>query len=338
MSFRKGDLLSKISYILLFPISIGLIGTRLSWNCTRLSKHDHILTDRSVLAYREDSEAPNVAICSVVKNQAEDIVEWVLYHMMLGVGVIYIFDHNSTTPMVNELLPFIKTGNVVYQYFKQVPLSSKLNPQLWAYQQCINAYWDRHHFIAFIDADEFIVINKGYGDQSLPTFLKKFESFGALGINWRVMGSDNHTSRPSGGALENYLSCFPQSETSIQRHIKSIVNTKFNATVSLDPHHFAISGANTVDAFGETIDGPFHDKIPLEPIALQHYLFKSREDFNRKSQRGSGDGGQKTMEFFELSLMATHQCPWGKVLSQRVAMFKDKNSDILKLVPRQRIV
>ena len=266
-----------------------------------------------------------IAICSIVKNQAEDVLEWVLYHMMLGVGTIYIFDHNSTNPMKTKLLPLIKKGNVDYTYLKEIPQASNLNPQLWAYQQCIKRYWNHHQFLAFLDADEFIVINQGEGDQNLPRFLKQFEPYGALGVNWRIMGSDNHTARPVGGALENYLSCFPETESSIQRHVKSILNTKFRAEISQDPHHFQIFGANTVDVTGKIIDGPFNDNFSLHPIALQHYLFKSLEDFKSKNQRGSGDGGKKPMEFFDLSALATDRCRWGTRLSERVALYAKRH-------------
>jgi hypothetical protein len=37
-----------------------------------------------------------VAICAIVKDQKEDLQEWVMYHKWLGVSKIYLFDHNST--------------------------------------------------------------------------------------------------------------------------------------------------------------------------------------------------------------------------------------------------
>jgi len=317
---RTGILLILVAALLCFFIISDALGGmyNLSTNYTNIGlPKNHTL-------YHSTPPKQYLAICAVVKDQHEDVMEWALYHMMLGVDTIYIFDHNSTMPMVNVLLPLIKSGHVVYNYFKDPPETSELNPQQWTYQQCIDNYWDLHQFMAFIDVDEFFVLHRGQGEQHLPNFLKQYQQFGAVGVNWRIMGSDNRTTRPPGGALENYLSCFPETEVLTQRQIKSIVNTNFNATVSGDPHHFDIADGSTVDVWGNIINGPYNDAQPLEALALQHYLFKSEEDFIQKSERGSGDRERKPMEFFELSKIATDTCPWGALLSKNLALFADK--------------
>jgi hypothetical protein len=78
----------------------------------------------------------------------------------------------------------------------------------------------------------------------------------------------------------------------------------------------------TVDVFGNVIAGPLNDALSLEALALQHYIFKSVEEFTQKNERsGSGDRDRKPMEFFELSKGATDTCPWGALLSQHLAVF-----------------
>jgi hypothetical protein len=37
-----------------------------------------------------------VAICAIVKNQHQDLREWLEYHKWLGVGKVYVYDNNST--------------------------------------------------------------------------------------------------------------------------------------------------------------------------------------------------------------------------------------------------
>ncbi len=59
-----------------------------------------------------------LAICTIVKDQGKDVLEWALYHLMLGAGRIYIYDHNSSTPLVKELHPLIASGQVEYRYFR----------------------------------------------------------------------------------------------------------------------------------------------------------------------------------------------------------------------------
>lgn len=38
----------------------------------------------------------------------QDLREWVAYHVELGVSRFYIYDNNSTMPLMNELTDFIK--------------------------------------------------------------------------------------------------------------------------------------------------------------------------------------------------------------------------------------
>jgi len=247
---------------------------------------------------------------------------------MIGVDTIYIHDHNSTIPLINEVLPLVKTGTVEYTYFKDPPPYSKLNPQIYTYQQCLNKYRKKHRFIAFIDIDEFIVLDRGEGNQYLPDFLRPFENDGALGVNWRIMGSDNHTTRPPGGALENYLSCYPEKQENPQKHIKSIVNTKYKAKPT-NPHYFETKGADTVDYNGRIIKGPFNEDPPLKDISLHHYFYKSEEDFYRKHVRGTGARKRKSLDQFDHAKAATDICPWGVELARRLRVFaKDMNIDL----------
>lgn len=262
-----------------------------------------------------------VAICAIVKDQGEDLMEWALYHKMIGIDTIYIHDHNSTIPLINEVLPLVKSGVVEYTYFKDPPPGSKLNPQIYTYQQCLKKYRSKHRFIAFIDIDEFIVLNRGDGNQLLPDFLRRFENdVGALGVNWRVMGSDKHKARPPGGALENYISCYPEEKESSQKHIKSIVNTKYNA-VPTNPHYFKTEGAGTVDYNGRIVTGPFNENPPLKDISLHHYFFKSEEDFHKKHVRGTGARHRKSLDWFDHAKEATDFCPWGVELARRLRVF-----------------
>jgi hypothetical protein len=61
------------------------------------------------------------AVCTVVKDQNTDILEWALYHHMIGASKIYVFDNNSTMPMIRELHPLVEAGVVEYVYFRRDP-------------------------------------------------------------------------------------------------------------------------------------------------------------------------------------------------------------------------
>ena len=51
-----------------------------------------------------------LAICLGVKDQNEDLREWIEYHRYIGVGKFYVFDDNSTVPAASTLQDLIQEG------------------------------------------------------------------------------------------------------------------------------------------------------------------------------------------------------------------------------------
>ena len=51
-----------------------------------------------------------LAMCLGVKDQNEDLREWIQYHQSIGVGKFYIFDDNSSVPAAEGLQDLIQEG------------------------------------------------------------------------------------------------------------------------------------------------------------------------------------------------------------------------------------
>ena len=58
-------------------------------------------------------------------------------------------------------------------------------PQLHVYDTCIRRFRARHRWMAFIDADEFVVLRSPLVPD-LPALLADFEDFGGLAVNWQA--------------------------------------------------------------------------------------------------------------------------------------------------------
>ena len=238
------------------------------------------------------------AMCLAVKDQAIDLREWIEYHQRKGCSKFYIFDDNSSVPLINGILDFVTNGTVEYTYVARPKMP---NPQIYIYERCIREFSERHTWIAFVDADEFIVIRNG---KQIPDILRNFEMYGGVTLNWKMFGSSGHVFRPNGGTLANYHHCNPNC------HVKSIVNPKRTLRSTGDPHSFVYdSGFYAVDTNYSRVDGPWNPPgsadcpkpVPpqlYEVMYINHYVLKSLEDFRHKSQRGSGDLGRKDMAFF----------------------------------------
>ena len=53
---------------------------------------------------------PYFAMCLVVKDQGDDLREWVDYHRSIGAEKFYIFDDNSSVPALLEVQDLIHAG------------------------------------------------------------------------------------------------------------------------------------------------------------------------------------------------------------------------------------
>ena len=51
-----------------------------------------------------------LAICLGVKDQNEDLREWITYHQSIGVGKFYIFDDSSSIPAAEALQDLVQEG------------------------------------------------------------------------------------------------------------------------------------------------------------------------------------------------------------------------------------
>ena len=51
-----------------------------------------------------------LAVCLGVKDQNEDLREWIGYHRSIGIGKFYIFDDNSSAPAAEALQDLVQEG------------------------------------------------------------------------------------------------------------------------------------------------------------------------------------------------------------------------------------
>src|SRR4051812_39637693 len=127
-----------------------------------------------------------LAICAIVKDENRDLREWAAYHLLAGVERIVLFDHQSAAPVAAELRPLVERGQV------EVLITSSSYPQIPEYNCFLHNRRDVAQWVAFIDADEFLVPVK---TDDLRGVLQPFEPHGGLAVNWRMFGSSGHVTR-----------------------------------------------------------------------------------------------------------------------------------------------
>lgn len=235
----------------------------------------------------------DVAICCIVRDE-EYLIEWIEYHALIGITRFYIYDNGSAIPVNETLAPFVESGLVEVILFPGEVM------QLPAYHHCLKNYGPLCKWIAFIDADEFIVPKNPTAN--LPEFLTAYEGYAALGVNWLIFGSNGHIDKTE-NTIQSYTRRSLKSYTH-NNNVKSIVQPRF-VIKAITPHDFEFKkGWYGVNENFVPLKGNFSVHSSNQ-IQLNHYFTRSQADYLHKKGRGRADTSeavhQRTMDNFYLT-------------------------------------
>jgi hypothetical protein len=223
------------------------------------------------------------------KNDEAALIENIKYHTLIGVDHFIIYDNLSTRPLSQALS---NMSNVTVHLWSD----TQRGRQVRCYNDCINRYANTFRWVGFIDTDEFIVPKNGV--KSVKDFLKDYENYGGLGINWRCFGSSGHTKKQT-SIIESYIYAAGSGDDA---HIKSIVNPKAVETSVINLHGFKYKpGFFCVNELKQKIETHHHNTpVSRKLIQINHYVTRSREEYEEKRKRGDGNviGGAKLTEQF----------------------------------------
>lgn len=122
-----------------------------------------------------------IAICMSVKDQFRDMNEFLTHHYYHhNITRFYIMDDGSEPPLSSFDYPGIPRSALTFTYSNRATRVSHM--QLTFYNWCLERYGDRHKWMAFLDADEYI---ETPGIETFREVLASFdgnETIGALGI------------------------------------------------------------------------------------------------------------------------------------------------------------
>ena len=140
-----------------------------------------------------------LAMCATFLNEDETIVEWIEYHLMLGVTKIFLYhldNHSSRNRWRRILWPYVEKGQVKLHAAVVTYLGQWSNRQAATLQQCYDTYRNDYKWLAFIDVDEFLVPRDP--SISLLTLLRPYSDESGLAIPWRTFGPAVHFDRSLG--------------------------------------------------------------------------------------------------------------------------------------------
>lgn len=226
-----------------------------------------------------------ITIAAILKNEQPYIIEWLAYHMALGIKDFYIAD-NISTDGGSELLSQLDKAKLITRL--EHPTVNNTPPQLSAYNKILSML-DKKRWVAFIDADEFICPNNfELGLEKLVPLLED-ENNGAISLNWAVYGS-SHSILPENGLVIERFTKRAAEDHPVNKHYKSLVRVEHVLSTGITPHSFNIKPDKKFimpnGELQELKDG-ISNKIDWTEIRLNHYVVKSRAEFlNKKAARG----------------------------------------------------
>jgi glycosyltransferase involved in cell wall biosynthesis len=221
-----------------------------------------------------------VTILSIIKNEAEYLPEWICFHLAAGFDHFILYNNSSDDGTREVLSPYIQEGVVTLIEWP------KTSGQIPAYVHAIGMFGRSAEWFCVIDADEFVVLKQ---DQDVASYLSRFEA-SQIYLPWRVFGFSGHRTRPEGLVIDN----FRVAERLVLKDGQKI-HTKF----FVRPLDVKVVGVhNCLMQRGDTVDwennpapaGDFPVYREFKSIQLNHYYYKSYEEFRTKIHRGSATG------------------------------------------------
>lgn len=237
-------------------------------------------------------ERSGIAIVACVKNEEDYLSEWLRFHEVVGVRHFFIYLDQCEDESERVLREYGSGGRVTIIPWAgrmiDTPTSKLLNSQVIAFSHAIQNFGSGYKWMAFIDADEFLLPKSG---NTLEAALSGSGGFPNISLPWHMFGPGVHEKKPAGGVLRNYTlrAADPLTKKKNVRNYKCIVDPCAVSEVSV--HHFSTAeyGEVTSNDRGER----FSRKGRRDPrfysadfIQLNHYYSKSREELTRKLARG----------------------------------------------------
>jgi len=217
-----------------------------------------------------------VGLICIAKDEDNYIDEWIKYHLKIGFDDIYIYRNNWEFSYEHENVHITKMNGK--------------KKQIVSYNDGFQKYKSQYDWIAFFDVDEFLVLKK---HKNVKDFLSEYSDYDSVGINWCLFGDNGLDS-----VIDNNYSLikrFTKRKSSVNPHIKSIVNTKFNGLI--DIHHAV---CQTVDTNFKKFKGSRNYDGDNEIAQINHYFCKTKEEFLNKINRGRpGTDKLRTFDEFD---------------------------------------
>lgn len=250
----------------------------------RIKRIDYTLKYK-MIRVNPQNKLYNVSVCSIFKNEAPYLKEWIEFNHIIGVDHFYLYNNNSDDDYKSVLEPYLSSGLVtLYQWPKN-------QAQMECYNDCIVKHKKDTKWLGFIDIDEFIVpieMNNIYD------FLRPFDNkCGSVKIYWKMFGTSGLLERNMNTLVtETFTVSWPKYYSVGKCFYNTNFDFDFSDSNNYCLHHMFWANYKgkrlpPVNAFGKVcLNGLDVSKEAVHPIQINHYFTKSYKEYAMKKSKG----------------------------------------------------
>jgi SAM-dependent methyltransferase len=233
-----------------------------------------------------------IAICVTVKNEAPYLLEWIAYHRSIGIHHFLIYENESTDNTL-ELLEDLEKSDIVTCIKWQTQPNT--NIQRLAYIDAVERLRGKFEWVAFIDADEFIVLKN---HDNIESFLSAYDDVAGIAVNWKLFGSSGHVEKTNDLVIERFKKCAVSNH---KKHycVKTLAKVDLIRKIQIHTCGFPDSALYVYPdrtLYPQEMGGR-GSHITHNDIQINHYCTKSRSEWELKISRGRATGREDWPEY-----------------------------------------
>ncbi|XP_041998891.1 glycosyltransferase family 92 protein RCOM_0530710-like isoform X1 [Salvia splendens] len=244
-------------------VSVRVVGKQAVDSAARLQSPE--LTPLSSTG-GSSGKSHKMCVCTMLRNQARFLPEWIMYHGSVGVERWFIYDNNSDDEVDSLVGTLAGLGYNVSRH-----LWPWIKTQEAGFAHCVVRARDSCEWVGFIDVDEFLHLPSGssslYEDVIRP--LGAEEGVGEARVACHSFGPSGLREAPARGVMAGYTCRLAAPE----RH-KSIVRPEaLDASLINLVHHFHLKPRF------------WHVNVNRTSLVINHYKYQVWEVFKEKFYR-----------------------------------------------------
>lgn len=239
---------------------------------------------------------------SCARNEGPFLLEWILFHRIVGFERIILFTNNNTDGS-DQLLDLLDERGMI-EHHRHFPIGS---PQMAAGEVAIEQkMFEEGDWVMWLDLDEYLNIH--IGDGNLADLTQRFNHASGVALNWRIFGTSELETWPGRQIAQNFCLASAR-QFFMNAQVKTLF--KFGPHVeSLHIHRPVFTSTEFIDEWGAIYGGdgnpvanefytcirpngePHHktsSKRRFFKLAqVNHYSVRTPDMYERRKKRGRG--------------------------------------------------